>query len=239
MRKIIVIIFVIFFISTFAVYKYQTYTSKPVKSILFQTNSINLKHGKLNIENLKNNVLVENSNVSVKVNGQRPATNKIKVNATENIKKLRDYIVSWYNDGNQMNNKAIDVKYVVPTKLQSQELFLFTLTKNQANKFISEYGGNNIMISIEGKGIEAPSKEIVKPSILVNGIPAYGFSIFNVDTIANGIKKFDYGFVTGEGVIISRSILNNFAKEGKVKLILTGNNIEFNGNCNNKNENLV
>ena len=47
--------------------------------------------------------------------------------------------------------------------------------------------------------------------------------------MASGMKKFYYGFVTGDGVVISVNDLKEYGRNGKIIVISTGQKIDFDG----------
>lgn len=240
MKKIISVILAVFFIGAFAIYKYQTNTLKVHHSVLFEknTNTINSAQSK-NIEDLSNNIKFTNSGALTYLSIENSTENRITVNGKNNVGNLRSYILSWYNDGNQINAYSGNVKCVIPSVVDEKSLLSFTLTKSQSESFIKKYGANNIMISIDGLGIASKNDVVVAPKITVNGIPAYGFSIFNVGVTAGGSKRLDYGFVTSDGVLISASELNAYANQGKVVVISSGQKIDFDGADNGQDSCLV
>lgn len=196
-------------------------------NILLNTQTIITTTSDTHIINISNNVVLKNNNVQIYLGD----TNKMKVYQNnykgENIGTLRKYILSWYNDGHQFNGYDKNVKYVIPTKGAVNSLFKFNMTKHEQTDFLDKYGKENIMISIESGGIGGVDSEKIKPIVLVNGTPAYGFAVFNNKIMASGRKFFYYGFITADGVVIAPYELNIFAKRGLLEVIKTHQKIDF------------
>ena len=219
-KKRIIIIGVIIVMILFSCVVYHYAMNKVNNNnILFKPVNVKSYKTKSNILNLTNNIVLGEEGVYFNLNIDKPLKNKIFISASNKVGMLRSYILSWYNDGNQIDGTSKNTKYVIPTKKESKKLLSFNMSSKDQNIFLEKYSKDNIMISIVGGGIYQSNSDRVKPNILVNGSPAYGFVIFENKMMASGIKKFYYGFVTGDGVIISAHDLKQYGRNGKITVI--------------------
>ena len=224
----IVIVVVVVILFSCGIYNY-TMNKVNNNNILFKPASSTTYKTKSNILNLTNNIFIGEKGVYFNLNTEKPLRNKIIINDSNKIGTLRSYILSWYNDGNQVDGTSKNVKYVIPTKKESEELLSFNMSSKDQKMFLEKYGDGNIVISIIGGGFYQSNLDVVKPNILVNDNPAYGFALFENKIMASGVKKFYYGFVTGDGVIVSAHDLKQFGRNGKITVISTGQKIDFDG----------
>ncbi|MGL4741637.1 MAG: hypothetical protein ACRC41_12645 [Sarcina sp.] len=222
----------IFIIGENVKYRDVNSLSSKSKNILLNTQTVITTTSDQNIINISNNVVLQNNNVQIYLGN----TSKMKLYPneykSENIGVLRKYILSWYNDGHQFNNYNKNVKYVVPPQNIVDQLFSFNMTNQEKLNFLNTYGNENIMISVETGGIGGSDNQNIKPIVLINGTPAYGFAVFNNNIMASGKKLFYYGFITADGVVIAPYELNIFGKRGLIEVIRTHQKIDFVGSNN-------
>lgn len=241
MKKTISAILGIVIVLAIGLYAYNSNTTEEQSSILFSNgNQITTKVRSNSIVDLTNNVRLTQYGVRIYLKDPKSDLKyRMKINEFANVGKLRNYILDWYNDGNQIDSYKSNVNFVIPTQKEQEELYSFDLNQLDQEMFLNKYGLENIMISVGVKNISASNSECVKANIIVNNVPAYGFTIFNNRMLVHGDKNFYYGFVTADGVVIPAYELKQYAKEGQVKVISTGQEIDFNGANNGQDACLV
>ncbi|WP_297521295.1 hypothetical protein [uncultured Clostridium sp.] len=231
MKKVIGSFFVGLIILIIGICIYNLVNQKHNSSIIFSdgnqptTNVANKK-----IIDLTNNVALTKDGVKVYLGVPKGyVSDKIKACRVETVGKLRNYILSWYNDGNQIDSYKESVNYSIPSKEYQSQLYLFSMDNQDKKDFLKKYGAENIMITIGTANSSSLDSENVCSAIMINGIPAFGFTVFNNKMMVEGNKLFYYGFITGDGVVIPAHQLKEYGREGKVQVIETGQAIDFNG----------
>ncbi|MGL5069050.1 MAG: hypothetical protein ACRC6T_14745 [Sarcina sp.] len=231
-KKIGIISIIVIIIIAVGLFRYNLANEKSENSILFsnQNQGTIASTSNNNIIDLTNNIKLTSEGVRIYLGvGKAVLKNGIKVESLESIGKLRNYVLDWYNCGNQIDSYEESVQCVIPSEAEQNKLYSFTMSSLQSKKFLKKYGTENIMIALGTSNISTPDNTNISPSVLVNGVLAYGFSIFNNKMMSEGNKGFYYGFVTKDGVVIPAYSLKKYGREGKVVVISTGQEIDFNG----------